>query len=163
MARKAFYSFHYLPDAWRAGQVRNMGMVEGNAPVSDNAWETITDQGDQAIRTWIDGQLSGRSCTIVLVGANTARRKWIDYEIKKSWDDRKGVVGIHVHGLKDRNEAQSSKGANPFSHLYVGSTLLSNIVKTYDPPFSISTNVYNHISENLEKWVEEAVAIRARY
>jgi hypothetical protein len=30
--RKVFYSFHYMPDAWRASQVRNMGVVEG--PVS---------------------------------------------------------------------------------------------------------------------------------
>ena len=39
MARRAFFSFHYKPDASRAGQVRNMGMVEGNTPVSDNDWE----------------------------------------------------------------------------------------------------------------------------
>ena len=42
MARKAFYSFHYKPDASRAGQVRNIGVVEGNTPVSDNDWETVT-------------------------------------------------------------------------------------------------------------------------
>jgi hypothetical protein len=33
MARKAFFSFHYKPDGSRASQVRNMGMIEGNAPV----------------------------------------------------------------------------------------------------------------------------------
>ena len=33
MARRTFYSFHYKPDNWRAAQVRNMGVIEGNRPV----------------------------------------------------------------------------------------------------------------------------------
>jgi len=36
--RQVFYSFHYEADAWRAAQVRNMGVVEGNQPASDNEW-----------------------------------------------------------------------------------------------------------------------------
>ena len=31
VTRRVFFSFHYRPDNWRAGQVRNMGLVEGNA------------------------------------------------------------------------------------------------------------------------------------
>ena len=68
MARRCFFSFHYEPDNSRAAQVRNMGMVDGNRPVSDNDWESITRGGDRAIRNWIGDQLHGRSCTIVLVG-----------------------------------------------------------------------------------------------
>jgi hypothetical protein len=161
VARNAFYSFHYVPDNWRASQVRNMGVVEGNHPVSDNDWEQITGKGDSSIRAWIDGQLSGRSCTIVLIGAATAGRKWIKYEIEKSWNDGKGLVGIYIHNLKDRDERQSQKGANPFQDFHVGSTNLSSIVKAYDPPYNISTAVYSHIKANLESWVAEAIAIRA--
>ena len=40
--RRTFFSFHYKPDNWRAAKVRNMGVVEGNSPVSDNDWETVT-------------------------------------------------------------------------------------------------------------------------
>lgn len=29
MARRVFTSFHYVPDNWRASQVRNMGKIEG--------------------------------------------------------------------------------------------------------------------------------------
>jgi hypothetical protein len=32
--------------------------------------------------------------------------------------------------------------------------------KVYDPPYSISKNVYNHISENIEDWVKAAVKAR---
>ena len=34
--RQVFYSFHFKNDSWRAGQVRNIGVVEGNTPVSSN-------------------------------------------------------------------------------------------------------------------------------
>lgn len=165
MARKVFFSFHYKPDNWRAAQVRNMGVIEGNSPVSDNDWEKIKKGGDTAIKNWIDGQLKGRSCTIVLIGANTAGRKWIKYEIEKSWNDGKGVLGIYIHNLKDKEGNQSPKGRNPFDDFTVNKDgkKLSSIVKAYDPPYSISTNVYNYIKENLEKWVEEAISIRDDY
>lgn len=162
MTRKVFYSFHYMPDGWRASQVRNCGVVEGNVPVSDNDWETITGRGDAAIKAWIDGQLSGRSCAVVLIGRNTAGRKWITYEIEKAWNDGKGVVGIYVHNLKDATGSQAHKGANPFDSLTVrsGAARLSSIAKAYDPPYSTSTLVYSHIKDNIAAWVDEAVRIR---
>ena len=75
MARRCFYSFHYQPDNWRASQVRNMGVIEGNQPVGDNDWETVKRGGDRAVENWIADQMSGRSCTVVLIGAETAGRK----------------------------------------------------------------------------------------
>jgi hypothetical protein len=165
MARRAFYSFHYVPDNWRASQVRNMGVVEGNKPAADNDWEAVKKGGDSAIQAWIDNQLSGRSVAVVLIGAETAGRKWINYEIKKAWNDGKGVLGIYVHNLKDSAGEQSTKGANPFEEFTLSGSnkKLSSIVKTYDPPYSTSTNVYRHINENLAAWIEEAIAIRATY
>lgn len=163
MARKVFFSFHYQPDNWRAANVRSMGAIEGNSPVSDNDWEDIADEGDDAIEQWISDQMSGKSCIVVLIGSNTAGRKWIDHEIKKAWNDGKGVVGIHIHNLKDSSGNQSTKGANPFSGFNVEGIALDSIVKSYDPPFITSTNVYSHIKDNIEDWVEEAITIRNRY
>lgn len=163
MTRKVFFSFHYKPDCSRAAQVRNMGVIEGNTPVSDNDWETITKGGDKVIQNWIDSQLKGRSCTIVLIGTKTAGRKWIKYEIKKSWNDGKGVLGIHIHNLKDLDGNQSDKGSNPFDDFTIDDKKLSSIVKAYDPPYSISTNVYSYIKGNIEDWVEEAISIRENY
>ncbi len=164
MTRKVFYSFHYIPDNWRASQVRNIGAVEGNKPAADNDWETVKKGGDPAIQRWIDGQMTGRTCTVVLIGAETAKRKWIDYEINKAWDAGKGVVGIHVHNLKDVLEQQSKKGTNPFAHIPAkSSTFLSSVIKTYDPPYTDSKLVYAYIKENLSDWIEEAVKIRDGY
>ncbi len=163
MARRAFFSFHYKPDSWRASQVRNAGVLEGNPPVSDNDWEKITDQGDDAIKKWIAAQLSGRSCAVVLVGADTAGRKWVNFEIEEAWKKGMGVVGVHIHGLKDASQNQSTKGRNPFDGHWVGLTPMSSIVKLYDTPFSSSTYVYDHIKENLFAWTDEACAIRTKY
>lgn len=165
MARRVFYSFHYEPDNWRASQVRNAGVVEGNRPVSDNEWETITKGGDAAIQRWIANQLDGKSCTVVLIGSATAGRKWITYEIEKTWNDKKGVVGIYIHNLKDVSGNQSLKGQNPFDYLTMkrDNKLMSSLVKAYDPPFNVSTDVYQYIRYNIEAWVDEAVGIRNNY
>ncbi len=163
--RQVFYSFHYKPNSWRASQVRNIGVIEGNNPVSDNEWETITRGGDNAIKRWIDDQMKYRSCTVVLVGSKTANRKWINYEIIKSWDDGKGVVGIYIHGLKDEEGHISQKGDNPFSYIGYGNTgkKLSSIVKCYGPQGNNSKDRYDWISRHLANAVEEAICIRKQY
>lgn len=163
MARKVFYSFHYKPDNWRASKVRNIGAIEGNKPATDNDWETVTGRGDAAIEKWIKDQMVGRSCAVVLIGQNTAGRKWINYEIVESWKKGMGLFGIHIHNVTNSSGEQSSKGSNPFSGFKIGDKSLSSIVKAYDPPFSTSSYVYNHIAENIADWIDEAVDIREKY
>ena len=163
MARRIFYSFQYAPDNWRVSKIRNIGAIEGNKPATDNDWETVTGGGDPAIEKWIKDQMSGRSCAVVLIGQNTAGRKWINYEIAEGWNKGMGVLGIHIHNITNSAGEQSSKGSNPFTSFTVGGTALSSIVKTYDPPFSTSSYVYNHIADNIADLIDEAVAIRKKY
>jgi hypothetical protein len=160
--RNCFYSFHYIPDNWRAATVRSIGAIDGNKPTSDNNWETVKKGGYAAIKKWIEDQMSGKSCVVVLVGSNTAGRKWINHEIIKGWDDGKGVVGIHIHGLKDSDEKVSIKGDNPFDSIGYGNTgkKLSSIVKCYNPAGSTSQERYDWISKHLANAVEEAIKIR---
>jgi hypothetical protein len=161
LPRGVFFSFHYAPDNWRVSQVRNIGAVEGNPIARDNDWQEVVRQGEGAIARWIDNQMVGRSCVVVLIGAQTAQRKWIDYEITKAWEKGKGIVGVHIHNLKDREQRQTYKGTNPFSHLQINRTPLSSIVETYDPPYSDSAFAYRYIADNLGGWIERAISIRA--
>lgn len=161
MARKVFYSFHYLPDCWRAAQVRNMGIVEGNTPCSDNDWETIAGGGDSSIKKWIAQQMGGRTCAVVLIGSDTANRKWINYEISEAWKLGKGVVGVYIHKLHNQQNKASPQGANPFDYLTLGTKRLSAVVKAYNPSQTSSTEVHAHIKANLASWIEEAIMIRA--
>lgn len=162
MAPRAFYSFHYKPDNWRASTVRSIGAIEGNKPATDNDWESITSRGDDSIKRWIIGQMSGRSCTVVLVGTNTANRKWINYEIVKSWDDGKGIVGIRIHGLKNSNSEVSTMGPNPFDFITHGKLKqkLSTIVRCYNPAGSTSQERYDWIKTHLANAIAEAIRIR---
>ena len=162
MARRVFYSFHYAPDAMRVSQVRQIGALEGNRPASDNDWEKVVEGGDAAIKKWIAGQMKGRSCTLVLVGQNTAKRKWIDYEILQSWNADMGVVGMRIHGLKNTDGKIAPMGTNPFDHLTHGPTKkkLSSIVKCYNPTGTNSKERYAWITKNLANAVEEAIRIR---
>ena len=72
----------------------------------------------------------------------------------------KGLVGIHIHKLKDRNGNQSTKGKNPFESFKVNQKNLSEIVKTYDPPNNTSKGVYAYIETKIADWIEEAIKIR---
>lgn len=163
MARKVFTSFHYIPDNWRASQVRSMGKIEGNCIVTSNKWEEVTKGGNTAIERWIDENMSGKSCVIVFVGENTAGRKWINYEIEKAWNENRGLLGIHVHNLKNSLGNQANLGRNPFETFTVGAKKLSSVVKCYNPPYTTSQNVYDHIKGNIENWIEEAIEIRRNH
>ena len=164
MTRKVFYSFHYEADAWRAGQVRNMGVLEGNEPTDDNDWETIAGGGDASIQNWIKSQMKDCTCAVVLIGEQTASRPWVIYEIVEAWNQGMGVVGIHIHGLEDSNELPSSKGKNPLDLVTIGNRyVLSSIAKRYNPPGSNSKQCYAWIKQHLSNAVEEAIGIRNRF
>lgn len=179
MKRQVFFSFHYENDVWRTSKIRNMGVVEGQALFSDNGWEKVRKQSDQAIKRWIDKEMNMRSCLVVLIGEHTSERKWIKYEIEQAWKKGKGIVGIYIHNLKDHNGEQSKKGSNPLNDFYVDRTFnyiaksptpiddndinLGCVCKAYDSTYSWSQNVYNYIKENIADWIEEAITIRNKY
>lgn len=164
MARKVFYSFYYDGDRDRVAQVRNMGVVEGSPIASDNDWEQIKRGGDAAIKKWIEEQMKGTSCCVVLVGSDTASRKWVTYEISEAWNRNKGVVGVHIYELKDLKGNKSTKGSNPLDNVTFKQSgrALSSVAKTYDPPHYDSKEVYAYIKKHLPDWIDEAVDIRAK-
>lgn len=156
--RQIFYSFHFANDVMRVQQIRSIGALEQNEPVSKNDWETVKKSGDAAIRKWIDENMNYRSCVVVLVGTDTAQRPWVKYEIEKAWNDRKGLFGVHIHNLKCPVNGKCTKGANPFDQFtFKSGEKLSTIVKCYDPSAS---DAYGDIAKNLESWVEAAIKQR---
>lgn len=161
MAKKQiFYSFHFDNDVMRVQQIRNIGVIEGNTPVSVNEWETIKRGGETAIKNWIDTNMKYKSCLVVLVGTDTANRKWVKYEIEKAWNDGKGVLGIYIHNIKCPRTGTTYQGGNPFSSFNVSGVSLSSIVKCYNPS---SFSAYNDIAQNIDSWIDEAIRIRVRY
>jgi len=157
MARRVFFSFHYERDIWRANQVRNSWVTKPDREAAgfwDAAeWEKVKRQGEDAVKRWIDRNLEETSVTVVLIGAETANRKWVNYEIKKSYQRGNGILGIYIHKLKDQNGNRDKKGKNPLDNFYIkqGEKImyLSEIYPTYD---WIDDNGY----DNIGYWIEKA-------
>lgn len=147
MARRVFFSFHYERDIWRASQVRNCWITKPDRETAGfwdaASWEAVKRKGDDAIKRWINAQLDGTSVTVVLIGAETASRPYVQYEIQKSWDRDNGLMGIYIHNQKDTNQRTDVSGADPFVAMgFTG-------IKTYD-----WVNDYGY--NNLGAWVEAA-------
>ena len=155
MKRQVFYSFHFDNDVMRVQQIRNIGAIEGNEPVSPNEWETVQRGGDKAIEKWIDDNMKYKNCVIVLVGTETAKRRWVKREICKAWNEGKALFGIYIHNIKCPRNGKCAKGKNPFERILLKSgQRLSERVPCYDPK---SGDAYNEIADNLENWVETAI------
>jgi len=153
--RRIFYSFHFDNDVFRVQQIRYMGMVDGNEPVTPNEWETIR-RSPGGVERWIDQNLQGKSCVVVLIGSETANRHWVQYEIKKAWEDGRALLGVHIHNLKCPRTGLSAKGVNPFlkTRFNKGSGEVY-VPRVYDPSPS---DAYASIRDNLSGWVERAIA-----
>jgi len=156
--RQVFYSFCFDDDVMRVQQIRNMGLVDGDEPVSPNDWERLR-RASGGIKKWIDDNMAYRSCVIVLVGRNTASRQWVKYEIEKAWNDGKGLFGIYIHNLKCPRTGTSIAGANPFDQFTFkeGGRKLSSVVNCYNPG---AATAYADIKANLAGWIEAAIAAR---
>jgi hypothetical protein len=161
VARRIFFSFHYQLDHWRVQQVRQSWRFRpGNEsqPFYDHAdWEKVKRGGDAAIQRFIDGNLKGSSATVILAGSETAGRRWVNYEIEKSYAEGKGLLVVRIHKLKNQNQQQSLAGRNPLDDWTVQragqKVALSSVFKTYDW-------VSDDGNRNLADWVENAIRIR---
>lgn len=147
MVRKVFFSFHYKRDVWRVNQVRNSWVtkedIEDAGYIDASEFEKIEKQGENVVKRWINEQLEGTSVTVVLIGAETSERYYVQYEINQSWSKGNGLIGIYIHNLKDQNGNIDYKGLDPFIKLgYKG-------IRTYD---WVNDDGYNNISE----WIELA-------
>jgi hypothetical protein len=123
MPRKVFFSFHYERDIWRTNVVRNSGVVEGSAAAGfydASLWEETKKKGDAEVKKLIDKGLVGTSVTVVLIGAETAQRKFVNYEIEQSIARGNGLLGIYISGIKDSKANTDMQGAAQWKLTEVG-------------------------------------------
>lgn len=156
MARSVFFSFHYKNDVWRANQVRNSWVTQGKEAagfIDSAAFEKIEKEGDAAIKKWIDNQLVGTSVTVVLIGSDTSNRPYVLYELQKSFARGNGILGVHIHQLKNQDGNTSSKGDTTFGEL--GKDANGNPVYFYQ-----IAKVYDYVDNDgytkLGDWIEAA-------
>jgi hypothetical protein len=163
MTKSAFISFHFDRDHWRANQVRNIGALDGQPELPSNEWESVKKRGDAAVEAWIDEQMNYKSAVVVLVGNETASRKFVRYEIKRAWSMKKPLLGIRIHGLKDSSQKTDSAGANPFAQFGFSnsSKTYADYVPLFDPKAytglasPTSNDIYAAIKDNLADWASK--------
>jgi len=130
MARHVFFSFHYQRDIWRVNQVRNIGEVVGSAAAGfhdASLWEEAKRKGDAAIKKLIDDGLKGTSVTVVCIGAKTAGRKYINYEISQSIARGNGLIGLQIHDLKNGAGETDSVGETPAALVKAGASIFKYV------------------------------------
>ncbi|TPN33200.1 TIR domain-containing protein [Mesorhizobium sp. B1-1-6] len=116
MAYRTFFSFHYQRDIWRVNIVRNSNIIDGAAAAGwhdASLWEEAKRQGDTAIKRLIDKGLERTSVTVVCIGAQTASRKYVAYEIEQSALRRNLLLGVRIHHLRDQFGSVDSPGFVP--------------------------------------------------
>lgn len=116
MARKVFFSFHYQHDLWRVNVVRNNGLIDGFSAAGfydASLWEDAKRSGVDAVKRLINNGLQGTSVTAVLIGAETARRRYVTYEIERSIALGNGLLGIRINNIKDKDGCIDPPGLIP--------------------------------------------------
>lgn len=142
MPRNVFFSFHYQRDIFRVNQIRNIPNIcsESAAGFRDaSLWEEARSKGDNVIKDMIDRGLEGTSVTVVCIGAATAGRKFINYEIEKSAARRNGLLGLRIHNLIGHGRYSDVAGSVP------------PLLTRYDAPIYTYTN-----HSDLSGWIEWA-------
>lgn len=93
--RKVFISYHHAGDQayYNAFSEHFHDTYE---TIYDNSLERQIDSDnvDYVMRRIRENYITGSSCTIVLVGGQTALRKYVDWEIKATLDAQHGLIGI---------------------------------------------------------------------
>jgi antiphage defense system Thoeris ThsB-like protein len=142
--RHVYFAFHYKSDIWRVNQVRNSGLLFGAQSVGfadRSLWENAKTKGSGALEKLILDGLDGTSATVVLIGEETADRRWVQFEIQESYDRNNALIGVRIHHLADQRGYASRKGRIP--------DLLTEIrAPVYD---------WDASAHDLGEWVEQAV------
>lgn len=126
MARHTFFSFHYNNDVMRAQVVKNAWVTQDRVDsgfFDKSAFERAKIESSDNLKRFLTGKLDGTSVTCVCVGAQTFARPWVRYEIVRSVQLGKGLLGIRLDNVKCAQNVRKGgtgyekSGGNPFGHL----------------------------------------------
>jgi hypothetical protein len=121
MARRTFFSFHYRPDVSRAWVVRNSWVTKvaqgerADAGFFDSSvFEASQRESDESLKRFLSEGLKNTTVTCVLVGAETCLRRWVRYEIFRSFIRGNGLLAVRIHSIGSLHTPSALSGDNPF-------------------------------------------------
>jgi|LSQX01.2.fsa_nt_gb hypothetical protein len=154
MARRVYFAFHYQNDISRVNIVRNSGIIEGPSQAGfydASLWEEAKKASDIGIKRMINKGLEGTTVTVFLLGSETARRRWVRYELEESVSRGNGMLAIYIHRLKDFHGYTCSQGENIFDTF-----TFQNSGRTLSTVYPVYDWVLNEGYNNFGTWVEQA-------
>jgi len=135
VARKTFFSFHYHADVQRSFVVKNSQVVKDRADAGffdGSAFERAKNENPEALKRFLRSEMEGSSVVCVLVGAETAARRWVRFELLQALWDGRGLVGVRIHTIGDWDKQPSKAGVSPFDLL--GVYIKGNQMKLIERP-----------------------------
>ena len=90
------------PPTWKPHEIRERiaagVFADDYEVIQDNSVEREIDSNDAeyVTRRIREDFITGSSCTVVLCGAETPQRKFVDWEIKATLDKEHGLIGINL-------------------------------------------------------------------
>lgn len=136
--RKGFFSFHYA-DILRVNNVRNAWKI--NAPGREDKrqffdrslWESVQRKNPEGLKNLIRSGMVHASAVCVLVGSETWCRPWVRYEIARSVIDKKGLLAVHINGLRHhQRQAPDVHGDNPLDYMALGCPEQAGVYYLYE-------------------------------
>lgn len=123
MTRSIYFSFHYEDvKSFRVNVVRNSNIIRGTGTgniFSDGSlWEEAKRKGARDLKKLIEQTgLYNTSVTAVLIGPETFDRRWVKFELVKSFERGNGILGIHLNRIRGKDGYIVAKGKNPLDCL----------------------------------------------
>lgn len=95
--RSIFVSYHHGGDRLYYEAFSRL-LADTYDVLEDNSLERLvgSDNSEYVIRTIRENYITGSSCTVVLCGAQSPQRKFVDWEIKASLDRQHGLIGVNL-------------------------------------------------------------------
>jgi hypothetical protein len=124
MARRTFFSLHYKADVLRSWIVRNSwvtkvakGSRESAGFFESSVFEATQRESDDSLKRFLREGLNNTSVTCVLVGEHTALRRWVRYEILRSFACGNGLLAVRRNTIPAMKSPPTPAGDNPFNCL----------------------------------------------
>jgi hypothetical protein len=123
MARRVYFAFHYADvENFRVNVVRNSWRFKPNREAAGfydaSLWEKVKKEGDLAIKRMINKGLENTSVTVILAGSHTYTRRWVRYEIYRSFIRGNGLITVYIHNIPDKSRKKGVQGRNPLDYFY---------------------------------------------
>lgn len=122
MARRVFFSFHYYKDVQRSEVVKKSQFLRDKELAGffdSSAMEEAKKKDADSLRRFLKKEMENSSVVCVLVGEETANRRWVRFEILQGLMDARGIVGVRVHSIAGFDRKTTKAGPDPFDLLGV--------------------------------------------